>query len=146
MEVAAIILSITKFITTKITLTPDEITFITNLVKDNPEVFQTVADSINTFAEKKSITVMDIPDIVAIISSVYKNNLKIQDHTMDLIDIVEFTTLALFYGDVFKLSDAVNTEIEKLIKVSIVLLRTNMKQKKKCFSWLKSFIFPVSKK
>ena len=146
LEVSALVSCITKFINTKIVLTPDEITFMSNLMNDNPDVFSNVATKINDFLKNKQFSVLDIPQIISIIAMVYKNNLSVNGSTIDIFDVVEITILGLLYGNVFQLPDAVNTELENMVKSSILLLKTNITQEKQCFLSFLQWITSCCKK
>ena len=112
MDISTVIVCIEQFISTKIILTNDEITFIRNMMTDNPAIFQTIADKINALLANKSFSLYDIPAIINIVAVAYKNELVINNAPIDIYDIIEFSILALLYGNAFGLNETVNNELE----------------------------------
>ena len=138
MDISTIPCCIEKFISTKIILTNDEITFINNLINDNPVIFQKVTSQINAFLANKSFSLYDIPAIINILAVVYKNELTVNHSTIDIYDIIEFSILALLYGNAFGLNETINDELENMVKSAMTLLKTNMEAEKRCLTsfWL----------
>lgn len=128
--------------TYSITITENEAAFIKNALDNNAVLFQDISTQLNSLVNQKKITVIDIPNIISIISIAYKENLVIQDD-LDIYNIIEITIICILYANVFNLPEQSNEEIINLVKVSIFLLKTNMNEiktdTKKSVSSLYSF-------
>jgi hypothetical protein len=74
-----------------IKLTPNEITFLQNLLKNNPAMFE----EINIICADNKIDSKDIPHIVIILSNIYQQNLISSNINVNIINIIEFTITIL---------------------------------------------------
>lgn len=120
-------------------ITDKETIFIKKLISNNPEVFEKISEKINYILNNKKITIYTIPKVISIISILYKENIILDndDIEIDIINIIQITILGLIYANIFNFDKELNEELEKIVKYSIILLRTNIelikKEEKKCY-------------
>ena len=124
-----------------IDITSDELEFIKKVIKENPVVFSNISSQINNLLVSKKITLLDLPKVINIISTVYSNHLIIdsKDINIDIINIIQITVMGLLYSNVLNIPNEINTELEYYILELIILLRKSIsfveKKEKTCFSF-----------
>ena len=119
-----------------LSLNPDEIAFLQNMLKDQPEIFSSIIAKINATFNDGNIDYHDIPKIVLLLSTVYKEHLL--EENVGLLNIVKFSAEMLLKKGVIPLPESDLVIIQKLIDSSIDLLKMNaeivQKEEKMCFS------------
>jgi hypothetical protein len=103
-----------------IKLTANEITFLQNIVKNNPAMFE----EINIICADNKIDSKDIPHIVIILSNIYQLNLIDSNINVNIINIIEFTLTVIIQMTPMP---AVQSQILlQVLSFSIELLRTQL--------------------
>ena len=125
-------------------LNPDEITFLQNVIKDQPEILSSIIAKINAIFNDGNIHYHDIPKIVLLLSTVYKEHLLEKPvENVALLNIVKFSANTLLKKDVIPLPELDLVIIQKLIDSSIDLLKMEIeivqKEEKICFSFFHLF-------
>jgi hypothetical protein len=127
-----------------IEITSQESAFIKMVIEQNPNVFSNISSQINDLLVSKKITILDLPKVINIISTIYSNHLIIgsKDLNIDIINIVQITVMGLLYANILNLPNEINTELENYVSELITLLRTNISfveaTEKKCFSFFRN--------
>jgi len=122
-----------------LSLNPTEIEFLQNVLKDQPEVFSFIIAKINAIFADRSIDYHDIPDIVLLLSTIYKEHLLEKSvENVGLLNIIKFSADTLLKKGVIALPELEAGVIQKLIDSSIELLKMDpeivQKEEKICFS------------
>jgi hypothetical protein len=103
-----------------IKLTPNEITFLQNILKSNPVMFE----QINLICADNKIDSKDIPHIVIILSNIYEQNLLTSNINVNIINIIEFTLTVIIQMTPMP---AIQSEILlQVLSFSIELLRMQL--------------------
>ena len=124
-----------------IDLNEDEIIFIHNLIEKNELLFQEIEIEINKIDNENKIDYHDIPEIVILISKIYKSHIIEESiRNISLINIVQFTLDSIFDLNLVPVSEFEGKLIKKLIDSSIKLLKINpnfireKEEEKYCFT------------
>lgn len=113
----------------QITLSQNEIVYLKKLINERPSLFLKMSISINKIIYDNIVYLQDIPQIILLLSDIYRSNI-IEEILpgIDLINIIEYTInsiinskLLYFQDDIDIIKLLVNSSIELLrIKISII--------------------------
>lgn len=108
-------------------LTPTEVAFVNNLLKDHPEVFHQIQATVTDILADGKLNLHDLPKVVLMISQIYHAHLvKNVVHHVGVIHMVKFTLDALLESGVVPLPELEITLIQKVVDASLDLLQTNV--------------------
>jgi hypothetical protein len=144
-----------------IILNQNEINYINNLIQSYPQIFNSISNEIQNICSDGKIDFYDIPQIIILISNIYKNHIIEESiQNIDIVSIVRFTINTILHAGILPLNNIeidisfVNTLensslytlqsdkfiiIEKIIDSSIDLLKMNIdikKDKEYCYNLL----------
>ena len=107
----------------QISLSPNEIAYLKRTINERPSIFIKVLLNINKTTYDNTIYLQDIPQIILILSDMYRSNIieeKIAG--VDIINIIEYTINSILYSKLFYLQDDLDI-VKLLVDSSIELLR-----------------------
>ena len=107
----------------QISLSPNEITYLKKLINERPSIFIKMLSNINKIIYDNTIYLQDIPQIIVVLSDVYRSNI-IEEILpgVDLINIIEYTINSILYSKLFYLQEDLDI-VKLLVDSSIELLR-----------------------
>ena len=109
-----------------LTLNPHEIKLLNHLISEFPESLNAITEEIKVIENKGSFSYHDIPQIILIIVKVYKTHiLQNAVKSVGTLGLVQFTIDALLESGILPISGIELYVIEKLVDVSVSLLKTN---------------------
>jgi len=113
-----------------LTITPAEHTFLTSLIRDSPETFEEVNQTILGIMSDGRIDFHDIPQIVLVISHIFRATLHGDDavrlRQVNLIHIVRLVLDALLDSGLLPLPAAEIAVIKRIVDTSLGLLATEL--------------------
>jgi len=116
-----------------LTITPAEHEFLTSLIRDSPETFEEVNRSIMGIISDGRINFHDIPQIVLVISHIFRATLHGDDavrrtltRDVNLINIVRLVLDALLDSGLLPLPAAEIAVIKRIVDTSLGLLATEL--------------------
>jgi hypothetical protein len=123
----------------KIILNQDEINYLNNLIKDKPELFLQINEQINSICQDGMIDYHDVPQIILLITNIFKGHLVENIiENINIISVVKFISETILHSGIMPLSDLEINLIDKIIDTSINLLEINTdiikKEEEYCFS------------
>ena len=88
--------------TLQISLSPNEITYLKRIINERPSIFIKMLSNINKIIYDNTIYLQDIPQIIVVLSDVYRSNI-IEEILpgVDLINIIEYTINTILYSKLF---------------------------------------------
>ena len=109
--------------TLQISLSPNEITYLKRIINERPSIFIKMLSNINKIIYDNTIYLQDIPQIIVVLSDVYRSNI-IEEILpgVDLINIIEYTLNTILYSKLFYLQEDLDI-VKLLVDSSIELLR-----------------------
>lgn len=109
--------------TLQITLSPNEITYLKRIINERPSIFIKISSNINKIIYDNTIYLQDIPQIILVLSDVYRSNI-IEEILpgVDLTNIIEYTINSILYSKLFYLQEDLDI-VKLLVDSSIELLR-----------------------
>lgn len=102
-----------------------ETAFIKALVNNYPLIFQDISLEITAILERKKITLLDLPEIISIISIIYKKHILFPIE-INIFKIIEITIISFLYANIFHLPEKINDEIIAHVKSCVKLLQINL--------------------
>jgi len=108
-------------------LSPDEIAFMTNLLKDAsgvilPQIRQTVQNILNDGA----ISLHDIPQLVLLITQIFQSNVSLKN--VNSINLIQYTLDSLIQSNILPIPASLQSVAINIVDTSITLLRTSLPQ------------------
>jgi len=116
-----------------IVLNQIEVNYINNLIKLHPQIFNSISFEIQNICSCSNgkIDLHEIPQIIILISNIYKNHIIEESiKNIDIASIVKFTIYTILHAGILPLDNINLDVIEKLIDSSIDLLKMNIDVKK----------------
>ena len=107
----------------QITLSQNEIQYLKKLINDRPVLFLKMTISINKIIYDNIVYLQDIPQIILLLSDIYRSNI-IEEILpgIDLINIIEYTINSIINSKLLYFQDDIDI-IKLLVDSSIELLR-----------------------
>lgn len=107
----------------QISLSPNEIVYLKRIINERPSTFIKMLSNINKIIYENTIYLQDIPQIILVLSDVYRSNI-IEEILpgVDLINIIEYTINSILYSKLFYLQEDLDI-VKLLVDSSIELLR-----------------------
>ena len=123
-------------------LNQSEIDFLNNLINHSPEILDNITVEIHNIVEDGKIDYHDIPQIILLLSNMYKNHIfgKVVED-VGVSNIVKFTIDTFLQSGILPLPNLELQIIQKLVDSSIDLLKMNTEVIKKeeecCFAFFR---------
>jgi len=109
--------------TLQITLSPNEIAYLKRIINERPSIFIKISSSINKIIYDNTIYLQDIPQIILVLSDIYRSNIIEEIIAgVDLTNIIEYTINSILYSKLFYLQEDLDI-VKLLVDSSIELLR-----------------------
>jgi hypothetical protein len=109
--------------TLQITLSPNEIAYLKRTINERPSIFIKIFSNINKIIYDNTIYLQDIPQIILVLSDVYRSNIIEEIIAgVDLTNIIEYTINSILYSKLFYLQEDLDI-VKLLVDSSIELLR-----------------------
>ena len=108
-------------------LTPKEMSFMTDLLNEHPEVFGKIQSTIEEIISDGKVDLHDIPKIVLLISQIYHEHLLgyiVKD--VGVINILKFTLDALLESGIIPVPSFAMAIVKGIVDVSLELLNKNV--------------------
>ena len=104
-------------------LNQNEVEYLKKLINDRPTVFLKMSININKIVYDNTVYLQDIPQIILIISDLYRINTIVEIiEGIDLINIIQYTINSILYSKLLYFQDDLDI-FKMLIDASIELLR-----------------------
>jgi len=121
-----------------ITLGRKEVKFIRKMMVEKPEIFHLISKDINDILEDNTISLVDIPKIIHVISALYANNFLFKN--VKVIEIVRFSVYVILQSGILPLNGLETRVIECVVDTSLKLLELSLPVVKrrtwKFFQWM----------
>jgi hypothetical protein len=122
----------------QISLSPNEIAYLKIIINERPTIFIKILSNINKIIYDNTIYLQDIPQIILVLSDIYKSNI-IEEILpgVDLINIIEYTINSIVDSKLFYLqedSDIVKLLVDssiELLRIKILIIEKEEKEEKK---------------
>ena len=109
--------------TLQITLSPNEIAYLKRTINERPSIFIKILSNINKIIYDNTIYLQDIPQIILVLSDIYRSNIIEEIIAgVDLTNIIEYTINSILYSKLFYLQEDLDI-VKLLVDSSIELLR-----------------------
>lgn len=115
-------------------LTPYEIAFMTNLMKDAsggivPQIQKTIQDILN----EGSISLHDIPQLVLLITQIFQSNISVKN--INILNLIQYTLDSLLESNILPIPPQLQSVAKNIVDTSISLLNTSLPAvEAKCWS------------
>jgi hypothetical protein len=107
----------------QINLNPNEIKYLKRLISERPTIFIKIPININKIIYDDTIYLQDIPQIILMLSDIYRINIIPQEIAgVDLINIIAYTINSIIDSKILHLQDD-SDSVKLLVESSIELLR-----------------------
>jgi hypothetical protein len=107
----------------QVNLNKNDIKYFKKLISEHPTIFIKISININKIIYDDTIYLQDIPQIILMLSDVYRINIIPQEIAgVDLINIIQYTINSILNSKLLHLQDDLDT-IKYLVDASIELLR-----------------------
>jgi hypothetical protein len=122
-------------------LSQAEIHYIDTLLSSKPEVFGEIQTTVDGIIGDGKIDVHDLPNIVLLVTQIYRANLLAKlASTVNMVQVVRFTIDTLLDSGIILLPQYELIIIRKVVDTSLDLLATNIvtidQDAKSCWAWL----------
>jgi hypothetical protein len=108
-----------------------EIDYVYNLIKLQSQIFNSISNEIQNICYDGKIDIDDIPQIILLISKIYKSNIIMNNiENIDIVSIVKFTFNSILHAGILPLGNIDINVIDKIVNSSIDLLKLNIDIKK----------------
>ena len=117
-------------------LNTQEMDYIKNLTKNNPEIFTDIENTINDIMSDGKIDLHDIPKFILLISQIFKSHaIENAVKNIDIIAVIRFIVDSMLDSGLLPLPNIEIQLIKKIADSSLDLLKmdTNIKIKYNCF-------------
>ena len=109
------------------TLTPTEIVFMTNLVKDaSGTIVLQIQQTLDTVLQDGSISLHDIPQLVLLITQIFQSNVSVKN--VNVLNLIQYTLHVLLESNILPISPQSQTAAKTMIDTSLTLLNTSLEQ------------------
>ena len=109
--------------TLQISLSPNEIAYLKRTINERPSIFIKILSNINKIIYDNTIYLQDIPQIILVLSDIYRSNIIEEIIAgVDLTNIIEYTINSILYSKLFYLQEDLDI-VKLLVDSSIELLR-----------------------
>jgi len=111
-------------------LTPHEMAFTKTLLRDHPELFENIHDTIQDIVSDGQLNLHDIPKLVLLVSQIYHAHMMTTVvRQVGVINLVKFTLDAILASGLVPLPAIEITLIQRIMDTSLDLLNTNLTHK-----------------
>jgi predicted thioredoxin/glutaredoxin len=115
-----------KILDSRITLSPDEIKMLKDMMKADPDSLDSIEISIDKILKDGKVDISDIPEMILIISTLFKSSRKSKN--IDYINVVRFIVNTLLDSKrwTMTISKTDLTLLKKNVDTSLELLNSNV--------------------